>query len=620
MVPAKPKEFRELLDEYLRTHTNSTLGEANSSDILQKFVYEKKLSREETIAFGDMLISTISDAEALRICPSIRALEFFKHLEIVELAKKLKHVRGQKNDKAEARRATAENLLDWLNATARIYFSPQHGILLYNCATGTYAAHTEDVLNDVLIAALPNMSSHERKEIEAVLQGLSGVSEFEPAEKILGFANGVFDFTDWKFKPHSPDYRLLTSVKVKYDPDAKCPQYWKFLNSLGDENLVEKLLEWTGYALYPSYSIRRAEVSVGPGRNGKSTYINHKIRLVGAENVSNVSLQAFALNRFAAAELHGKLINAYADLPKEALRGTDMFKSLTGGDRITVERKFGQPFSFVNRAKLGFSCNSIPLNEDLSDAFFSRLDIEEFSHVFEGKDADPNILDKITTPEELSGALNLALAALKRLLERGDFETETVDAIRVKYARLSDSVAAFCQERVEEDPDAAPIPKQELIASYRAFCREICVAPASEQRFFRRFPELVNAVEVQPKIGGKQTRCYAGIAVRPSKLDNQDKQEKTETKEQKQETLTLAMQDKQHFALSNTSLQKLPLDKGISCLCCLERVPSFVGAGGVINGPFEPGQRIEGIPSADAEFLLKNGFAALQGASQEAST
>jgi putative DNA primase/helicase len=81
---------------------------------------------------------------------------------------------------------------------------------------------------------------------------------------------------------------------------------------------------------------------------------------LGHQNVSGESLHRLLENRFASAELYGKLANVDADLSKEALKNTGILKKLAGGDYIAAEKKFLPAFKFVNYAKLLFSANEIP--------------------------------------------------------------------------------------------------------------------------------------------------------------------------------------------------------------------------------------------------------------------
>jgi len=65
-------------------------------------------------------------------------------------------------------------------------------------------------------------------------------------------------------------------------------------------------------------------------------------------------------------------------------------------------------------AKLIFSADKMPEVYEDTDAFFRRWVITAFPIRLEGIKADPNLLSKVTIPEELSGLLNWAIGGLQR--------------------------------------------------------------------------------------------------------------------------------------------------------------------------------------------------------------
>ena len=125
--------------------------------------------------------------------------------------------------------------------------------------------------------------------------------------------------------------------------------------------------------------------------------------------------------RFALANLYGKHVNTFADLKPLKLSETGSFKMLVSGDSITGEHKFGQPFTFRNYAKLIFSANEILESDDKSVAFYRRWLIIHCNKMFQKGAEDTKLIMKLTTPEELSGLLNLALISLKQLIDEGGF-------------------------------------------------------------------------------------------------------------------------------------------------------------------------------------------------------
>lgn len=82
------------------------------------------------------------------------------------------------------------------------------------------------------------------------------------------------------------------------------------------------------------------------------------------------------------------------------LKKTSKLKQCSGEDLIYCERKFKEPFSFRNYAKMMFLTNQVPLTWDKTYAFYRRIFLLEFPYTFiEGETADPMIVDKISGHE-----------------------------------------------------------------------------------------------------------------------------------------------------------------------------------------------------------------------------
>ena len=191
------------------------------------------------------------------------------------------------------------------------------------------------------------------------------------------------------------------------------------------------------------------------------------------------------------------------------MKDTGSFKGLTGGDALTAQFKNQGHFSFKNSAKLVFSCNTVPRTDDNSVAFYRRWILVNFPNEFiAGENADPAILEKLTTPAELSGLLNKALGRLAGLNARGTFSNAaSVEATQEKYMALSDSIYCFVNDKcvidngeiTEEDGiisgRAAPRTlKADIDTAYKAFCKERKLSPVSDKRF------KTNLLRVAPSI------------------------------------------------------------------------------------------------------------------------
>ena len=189
------------------------------------------------------------------------------------------------------------------------------------------------------------------------------------------------------------------------------------------EDAMGFVLEMIGYSLYADNPLQKAVLLSGPGGNGKSKLLKLLWALAGSENCVAIPLQAFGENRFAGADLYGKLANICGDLDARAIKRTDLFKQLTGGNVVRAERKYGHGFYFTSYALPIFSANEAPLTSDQTDAWFQRWLVVPMERVIRGTPMeDPNIEQKILRHDELEGLLVRAVVALTTLLERGHFD------------------------------------------------------------------------------------------------------------------------------------------------------------------------------------------------------
>jgi len=401
-----------------------------------------------------------------------------------------------------------------------------------------------------------DVSMHRVNEVIGHIQRSTYVArdEFDRDPFILNLNNGLLNIKTGELTAHTPEYLSCVRIPVDYNPEAECPNIKKFFSEIVNENDVLVLEEVVGYCLFKKYPIQKAIMLVGEGANGKSTFLNLLRTFLGRENVASVALQDLDKNRFATGALHGKMANIYPDLSPKALYATGKFKMLCGGDPIGAEKKFGGMFTFENYAKLIFSANRIPMvDKDDSMAFFRRWLIINFPNTFNGVSADKNLLDKLTTPEELSGLLNLAIRGLKRLMDNGGFSDDrSVAQIREQYIRMSDSVHAFVLDKIEVSTEDF-VEKKKLYAAYCEYCRNENLPVVSDQTFFKRLCQHVRVEEYRPFVGDKRVRALRGLRLSDV--------EAGETQDSELENYVQDVQDVQGFSLLKAYMGHNHIDK-----------------------------------------------------------
>lgn len=385
---------------------------------------------------------------------------------------------------------------------------------LYIYQDGVYKPIGEEFVKKKAIEVLGMAAKKSRVEETVYLIKSKTVvqpNQVNPNPRLINLLNGFFDMDELDLKPHDPGILSTIQIPVTYDPNAKCPNIKKFIEEVMPADCVNLIYEFAGYSLVPQVGFDKAFMLYGKGGNGKGTMINLLSRFIGEENASSISLQDMTDNRFRIAEIFGKLINVYADLPSRAVLDGTVFKMMTSGDKMTAERKNCDPFEFRPFAKHIFSANQLPKGEN-TEAFFDRWVVIPFPHKFRGSDkGDKNLIDKMSTPEELSGFFNLAIDGLWRLeLQNGFSESETINGMLQEYRKESDSVAGFIDECCTIKPEVWEY-KTNMYSAYDRWCREMGFRPVSSVKFNKRLLDIAPTAKEEKPQGGR--RRWRGIAV-----------------------------------------------------------------------------------------------------------
>ncbi len=216
-------------------------------------------------------------------------------------------------------------------------------------------------------------------------------------------------------------------MAINYNPEgsSECPTIDRVFHEMVAKKDVPILYQIIAYSMYRGYPSAKFFILHGVGANGKTRYIDVIEKILGEENMADVSMTDLQFNRFAPSELLGKLINVSGEMSYQSLHKTELLKEATGESFLRCERKFREAFKFKSYAKMVFSTNQVPLTMDHTHGFYRRVVLLEFPHVFkEGKDADPFIIRNI--PEkEFEASLNF-LSHRKKLSPVASFNNSVL--------------------------------------------------------------------------------------------------------------------------------------------------------------------------------------------------
>lgn len=345
--------------------------------------------------------------------------------------------------------------------------------------------------------------------------------------------NGILNLITLELKPHNPDKIFFNKMPVEYDPSKECPGvilfFQQILKNPEDLPVIQELF---GYLLWKEYFIERAVMLTGTGRNGKGKTLELMKRFVGINNISSIPLQQMDDDMYSISELQNKLANLAGDLDAKALKHSGRFKELTGRDNITAARKFKTRTTFTNYAKLIFAANDIPQTNDITDAFFMRWVILEFPYKFLKQEEydkvtdaaelsytkvrDPNIIDKISTPEELSGLLNWALIGLNRLKEQKDFSyNKSIRQVQDIWVKKSDSFTAFCMDCLVEEY-GHEIVKGEVRHTYNEYCKKYKLKPCNDRHIQEVLTTRMGVYDKKGSSEEGREHFWVGVKYKPA--------------------------------------------------------------------------------------------------------
>ena len=300
----------------------------------------------------------------------------------------------------------------------------------------------------------------------------------------INFRNGFYDPVTKKMIPHDPKYRAINQIPHSFDPfrgvmGAVFPEW---LDSVtGSPEDLEMLLQFSGLCLTRDTRQQKFMILLGDGGTGKSTVIRVIDLMIGADNISNISLNQLT-QRFSAFGLMGKLLNSCADLEIDALSDVSTLKKCLGEDTLSAEAKGKDAISFKSYAKLIFSTNELPIvKAEKTNGFYRRLLILTMNRVPEKK--DPYFFDKLS--DEIDDFIYMSVKALERLYENGEITESPGSVEAVKRLRCdSDTVEAFLTEKIVRSPDYK-IKKADLYRDYEAYCQDMERQSLTKQNFYR---------------------------------------------------------------------------------------------------------------------------------------
>jgi putative DNA primase/helicase len=311
----------------------------------------------------------------------------------------------------------------------------------------------------------------------------------QPDSRYINLQNCMLDWETGQVLEHAPDFHSTIQMNFEYRADAQSPLFDQWLEEVLPSELHPLFWEFFGYMFMVGNPKQRAVLLFGRGGTGKSTFLRLLENMLGAHNVSNVTLRGLSQGVFDRAQLYGKIANIAGDIDSKFLEDSSGFKQITGEDRIQAQHKHQQLFNFQSFAVPVFSANKLWRSNDTSDGYFRRWMIIPFDHQVDRSKP----FNEKAIQAEASGIFNKALLGLQRMMDRGDFLI-VGDAQKIfdEFKNESDVVRQWLRDddMVEEGSPAERTERKDAYDRYRTWSIENGFKPSSSVELYKSLTAL----------------------------------------------------------------------------------------------------------------------------------
>lgn len=349
---------------------------------------------------------------------------------------------------------------------------------------------------------------------------------------LLNCLNGVLDIRTGELLQFERHYLITKLCHVKYNPEAKCPRFLKFIHwAMGatpddgeERERVTRLVNFQqkafGLALSGDVSEKAVFVFYGRrGNNGKTTLLNVFSGLLSeysAElDVNTLMTTKLTDNNMRAdlAALHGARFVKTSEMDDQQKLSERLVKYLTAGmGEIVACRKFENPIRFPATHKLFMDTNHRPLIRGTDEAIWGRLKCIPFEQRMEEDDPqmDKKLKDKILAAES-EGVLAWAVRGAMRWVKDGGLgDPPEVKDANTAWRDSNDPLKDFLDECCETgDPEEGYwVVGSRLSAAYDQWCKD------NHEKYPLGRSQLIERLGLKGFTQSRSRRDYRGKQIR----------------------------------------------------------------------------------------------------------
>lgn len=379
-------------------------------------------------------------------------------------------------------------------------------------------------INNMLTEAIPYVS----KEVSDLNRDLFAVNC--KTATLRFFCEEVDGARKWKVRRdrHEPLDYISKLTEAELNPKAISPLFEQFFQRVMPNPDYRAFLQrYMGYCLLGSTAEQCLLFFYGAGRNGKSTFVDLMVDILGDYAIS-MSIDSFAGDSKRAgaeatpdlARLPGARLVAASE-PEMGVHLKDaLIKTLTGGEPIAVRRLHQDFFELIPQFKIILSGNHKPIIRDDSDGIWRRVHLVPWEIQIPENEVDRDLPRKLKRERE--GIFLWMVRGALDYLQRGLQVPAGVTAATAEYREESDPIGAFVRNACHvTGKDADRETPEELFNAYMRYAKREGLAEFKPATFSKRLPDRTrqswkgpDGLMHQFRKGKSGTTFYYGISVR----------------------------------------------------------------------------------------------------------
>jgi putative DNA primase/helicase len=310
---------------------------------------------------------------------------------------------------------------------------------------------------------------------------------------LFNCANGFIDCRSGRLFPHERR-KLMTMISpVAYDPEARCPEWQRFLTSIfkGNKQLIRFVQKAMGTCLTGDTSIQSMFILYGTGANGKSTFMNAVMNVLGNYAITTPT-ETFLQKKGDqptndVARLKGKRFVSAMESELGGRLAEAMVKRLTGDDVISARFLYGEYFEFKPTFKIVMATNHKPKVGGMDEAIWRRLKLIPFEVTIPPEKQDRHLSEKLE--KELPGILAWMVEGCLLWLTEGLGHVDVVDRALKEYRGQMSAIEAFIESECIRDINGR-VKIADMYQAFVSWCEENHERVISKRAFGMRLDEM----------------------------------------------------------------------------------------------------------------------------------